>query len=121
VTPTGAISLAGVLDLTTAAQAGLGGTPTVDLLGGGPAGVPDRYELADPMRRLPLGVRTVAVHARDDDIVPFSYSETYVAAATAAGDRCELIEVGGGHFDVVDAGSDAWRSVVTAVSRLMGS
>ena len=44
-----------------------------------------------------------------------------VAAATAAGDRSELIEVGGGHFDVVDAGSDAWPSVVAAVSRLMGS
>ena len=116
---TGAVSMAGVLDLTTAAQTGLGGGATTDLLGGGPDDVPDRYAVADPMRRLPLGVPTVAVHARDDDVVPFGYSEGFVAAATAAGDRSALVEVYGGHFDVIDPATDAWGAVAGAVTALV--
>ena len=53
-----------------------------------------------------------AVHAPDDDVVPISQSEGYVAAATAAGAEATLVEVTGGHFGVIDTGSDAWSDIV---------
>jgi fermentation-respiration switch protein FrsA (DUF1100 family) len=52
------------------------------------------------------------VHARDDDTVPFSQSAEYVAAATATGGTAELVEVPGGHFEVVDEATEAWRRVL---------
>ena len=62
------------------------------------------YDLADPTRHVPLDVPVWAVHAPDDDVVPISQSEGYVAAATAAGAEATLVEVTGGHFGVIDTG-----------------
>ena len=58
------------------------------------------------------------VHARDDDTVPFSQSVEYVAAATAAGARAELVEVPGGHFDVIDEATRAWQLIVDILDRI---
>ena len=106
--PTCAISLAGVLDLSTAAKSSSASQPTVDLMGGTPDQVPDRYRLADPTPRVPLGLPSVAVHSRSDEEVPFAYSESFVTAATSAGDCSELVEVRGSHFEMIDPSSPAW-------------
>ena len=45
------------------------------------------YEQADPLTQVPLDVPVWAVHARDDDTVPFSQAEAYVDAATARAPR----------------------------------
>lgn len=104
------VSQAGVLDLTTAQEVGLGGGAVDALMGSGPDHA--SYDLADPARHVPLDVPVWAVHARDDDTVPFEQATTYVAAATAAGAQATLVEVTGGHFGVVDPASPAWASIL---------
>ena len=79
--------------------AGLGGGAVAAFLGHPPG--PDD-DPADPRRQAPLDVPLWCVHGRDDDIVPIAQSEEYVAAATAAGARAELVAVDGDHFVVID-------------------
>jgi acetyl esterase/lipase len=106
---TGAVSLAGVCDLAAAARDGVGGSAVARLMGGGPERVPERYALASPAERLPLGVPQVMVHGDDDRLVPVEQSRRYAAAARAAGDRCELVELPGvEHFALIDPRSGAW-------------
>jgi len=114
------VSQAGVLDLGAAADAGLGGGAVEAFLGGrhdDPALVP-AYDLADPVRHLPLAVPLWAVHARDDEDVPFGQSSRYVDAATAAGADATLVEVAGGHFGLVDVAHPAWARVVEVLDQL---
>lgn len=105
--PTVAVGQAPVAALTEGAPQDLGNGAIQRLLGGSPAEVPDRYAQADPVAHLPTGVRTVLVHGAGDDLVPISQSETYLAAATEAGDRCVLDRVGGDHFAHLDPESEA--------------
>ena len=108
---TGAVALAAVCDLAAAALEGVGGTAAARLLGGWPHRVPERYALASPIQRLPLGVPQVLVHGDADRLVPVGQSRRYAAAARAAGDRCELVELPGvDHFALIDPGSDAWHA-----------
>lgn len=115
----GVVSLAGVLTLADAARDGVGGTAVPDLVGGMPDDVPDRYAAADPMALLPLRVPLRAVHAPDDDRVPLSISRSYVAAARAAGDDAELVEVTGDHFTLVDPSHATWPAVYRQVTDLL--
>ncbi|WP_083673388.1 alpha/beta hydrolase family protein [Serinicoccus sp. CUA-874] len=107
------VSQAGVLDLTAAYQDRLGGGAVGDLL----SATPDDplYDVADPQRMLPLDAPVRALHAPDDEQVPISQSERYVAAAREAGADAELVEVTGGHFDLIEVGSDAWAAVAAVL------
>ncbi len=116
---TAVVSQAGVLDLRTAATMHVGGTATIDLLGGTPQAVPQRYAWADPILQVPLSVPVVCVHNRGDESVPFSQSEAYVAAADATGADVELVEVEGDHMAHRDPASKAWAAVLEALSRVM--
>lgn len=99
------ISQAGVVDLASAASERLGGGAVQALLGH-PYGPADARW--DPIAQVPLDVPVWCVHGGDDDIVPPSQSEAYVAAAAEAGARAELVRVDGDHFAVIDPGSSAW-------------
>jgi pimeloyl-ACP methyl ester carboxylesterase len=101
-----------VLDLVQGATDGLGSMAVPALLGGMPEELPERYQLASPQHRLPLGIPVRCVHSRDDDTVPFSQSVDFVRAARAAGDDAVLVEVSGGHFGVIDPGAPAWQAIV---------
>jgi acetyl esterase/lipase len=103
------IAQAGVLDLVAGDRDGLGSGAIRAFLGHPPG--PGDAEV-DPRQQLPLDVPVWCVHARDDDTVPFSQSEEYVAAATAAGAQARLVEVPGGHFEVIDEAAEAWRLIV---------
>ncbi|WP_375484858.1 alpha/beta hydrolase family protein [uncultured Jatrophihabitans sp.] len=116
---TAAVSQAGVLDLAVAQDTGVGAGAAADLLGGGPAALPDRYLLADPIQRLPLGVPVLCVHAPGDANVPLAQSTAYVRAATAAGDDAALIEVAGDHFTLIDSASPDWAVVRDALPALL--
>jgi acetyl esterase/lipase len=109
------VSQAGVLDLRAAHRDGLGGGAVERFLGHPPgnadAGV-------DPIRMVPLDVPLWCVHGRDDDVVPISQSQGYVAAATAAGGRAELVEVDGDHFVVIDPASDAWTRTLAILDEI---
>jgi acetyl esterase/lipase len=111
-TPSLVVSLAGVCDLTEAYHRQLSDGAVVELLGGAPDQVPDRYRQACPTLLLPLGVRQLVVHGTDDADVPFALAPRYTAAATAAGDPCELLALPGvEHFALIDPGSAAWATV----------
>ena len=116
---TGVISQAGVLALADCAREGVGGTAATDLMGGGPDEMPEEYRLADPIAAVPIAAPVLCLHSRADDNVPYSYSERYVAAATAAGGRAALTETSGDHFTVIDPASAAWAAAVAALRTLL--
>lgn len=115
---TAVVSQAGVLDLAGAAATGVGGSSVPDLLGGTVEQHPDRYQIADPIKHLPLGVPVHCVHSKDDGNVPYSQSTAYVAAATNAGDTAILHTVQGDHFTLIDPTSAAWTVVVDLLPEL---
>jgi acetyl esterase/lipase len=116
---TAVVAQAGVLALRVAAMTNVGGSAAPDLLGGTPDAVPERYAWADPIMQVPLSVPVVCVHGRSDASVPFSQSESYVAAARAAGAHADLVEVEGDHMAHVDPRSRDWAAVLDILPGLM--
>ncbi len=112
VTITRCVSLAGVLDLSTAAAQGLGSGNVDELMGGGPTDVPERYREADPTLLVPAGCPVACVVARDDEIVPRAQSTAYVAAAQRVGATASLDEVPGDHSTIIDPTSTSWTTVL---------
>jgi acetyl esterase/lipase len=114
----GAVAQAGVADLREAARLGLSRDAARSLLGGPPGKLPQRYDLASPMERLPIGVPQLLVHGDADDSVPVEIARRYAARAVEAGDPCELVELAGcGHYEHLDAESAAWRAVIDWLGR----
>jgi acetyl esterase/lipase len=110
------VALAPVADLALAHRLGLGDGAVADLLGGGPDDVPDRYADADPVRRLPTGVRTVVVHGADDRDVPVTVGRSYVDAARKSGDDTTLRELPDiEHYALIEPDSGAWPTVLDAL------
>jgi acetyl esterase/lipase len=104
------VSQAGVLDLRLAADVAPSDQPTRALLGH-PLEQPDVYHLASPRERLPLGLPQFLLHGDRDDTVSMRIAESYAQAALEAGDPCELVVLPRtGHFEHIDAQSDAWRA-----------
>ncbi|MCW2811769.1 MAG: Alpha/beta hydrolase family protein [Friedmanniella sp.] len=115
----GFVSQAGVLDLVGAAREGVGGQAVPDLMGGSPEQLPEAYGWASPLARLPLGVPSVCVHGTEDDVVPLSQSERFVAAAQTAGDHSTLHTVAGDHSQPVMLGTDAWARCLDGLALLI--
>jgi len=119
----GVAALAPLADLAASVDPA---TPLCDgtaaqLLGGTPAGVPERYRLASPAELLPLDVPYVIVNGALDQIVPPEHVIRFAAAARAAGDRVRLeIVPGAGHFEPVAPASPAFAIVLAAIRELMG-
>ncbi len=110
VVPRAVVSQAGVADLRLAAVTSPSDEPTLALLGGTPEEHPDRYALASPSDRLPLGVEQLVLHGERDDTVSMRISESYASAAEAVGDPCELrVLPRTGHFEHIDASTEAWE------------
>jgi acetyl esterase/lipase len=104
-----AVSQAGVLDLTLAAGLMPSSSPTRALLGD-PAQQFERYVLASPRERLPLGIPQLILHGDRDDTVSMRIATSYAAAAHEVGDPCELVVLTHtGHFEHIDAGAEAWH------------
>ena len=112
------VSQAGVLDLRSAYDLGLG-NGAVEAFLGHPPGSADRA--VDPVRQVPLDVPVWCVHGRGDDVVPISQSRTYVDAARSAGATAELVDVDGDHFTVVDPDSEAWARTLEILDGISGA
>ncbi|RNL75531.1 alpha/beta hydrolase [Nocardioides marmorisolisilvae] len=112
--PERAFSLAGVLDLRTAARRGIGGAAVPQLLGGLPDEVPERYREADPLVLHPRKPVTVVV-AADDQVVPASQAAAYLTRHR--GPQVERIEVPGDHFALIDPTSNAWKTLRASIDR----
>ena len=117
VTPCAAVSQAGVLALARAAREDVGSGAVVDLMGGGPDAVPDRYAVGDPSALAPPPVPVLLVHAPADDRVPFTQSEAY---AEVAGDRADLRAVEGDHFTVIDPADASWSMTMEWIDQQCG-
>ena len=110
------LSQAGVVDLTSAYEEDLGGGAVAALMDVGPKN--PVYELADPMRHVPLDVPVWCLHAPDDTSVPISQSRDYVEAATGAGASAELVEVTGGHFDLINTATQTWKTILDVLETI---
>lgn len=117
---TGAISLAGVVDLRRAWELRLSNTVVEDFLGGSPSDVPDRYDMASPIEHLPFGIPQKLFHGTADSSVPIEISERYVRAAHLRGDDAELIAFENtGHFEFVEPHTNAFAAVRAAALNLL--
>ena len=117
---TGVISLAGVADLRRAEELKLSRNVVKDFLGGTPAEYPERYKLASPIERLPLGKPTVLVHGEKDDIVPIDIAHRYESAARQAGDKVKLIALPDTkHFELIDPAGTQWATVERSVLEML--
>lgn len=114
----GVVAQAGILDLVSAATAGLGRRAVLTLMRAAPSERPDDYELASPISRVPFGIPSVCVHGTKDHVVPIWQSEAFVKAARLAGDPSELRRFDGDHYDVITVGTPAWKMCVEALARL---
>lgn len=118
VLPAAVVAQAGVVDLTQAEQQRLGDGAALALLGAPSSAEPEPWALADPVRRVPLGVPLLAVTGAEDDVVPPSLSQALVAAALAAGDDAELVVVPGeGHGEHLEPASGVWREALAWLDR----
>jgi acetyl esterase/lipase len=115
----GVVGQAAVCDLRIAHARRSGNGVVRRLMGGSPRRVPERYELASPIARLPLGVGQLLVHGERDRVVSPAQSVDYAAAARAAGDDDVTLVVrpGEGHFEHLDPGGGAWGEVVSWLAR----
>jgi acetyl esterase/lipase len=113
-----AVGLAAVADLALAHELRCGNGAVDNFLGGSPLEVAARYRTASPAEMLPIGVKLLLVHGSIDVDVPVVISRRYAAAATAAGDDVNFIELADAdHMDFIDPSSGAhaaWCSRLTA-------
>ncbi|MCS6826578.1 MAG: alpha/beta hydrolase [Caldilinea sp.] len=109
----GVLSIAGIPDLAAAAERSVCDGAIIDLLGGVPDEVPNRYACASPVVLTPLGVPHIHLHGRNDAVVPIDLVETYVQFAVHAGDDARLMALENtGHFEPVDARTPAAARVI---------
>jgi acetyl esterase/lipase len=102
------VSLAGCNSLRLCAEWNLDSGAAVNLLGGGPDEVPERYAVADPAALPSPAVPVTLVHGTEDDRVPLAMSQAFTAG--------RLIEIAGaGHFDLIDPQSFAWPVVLSVL------
>ncbi|HEX3536061.1 MAG TPA: alpha/beta hydrolase [Stellaceae bacterium] len=111
----GAITLAGINDLAAYAENGpaCGGTSTINRLidaAGRPPGT--AYADTSPRALLPIGVPQMIASGSRDGIVPADLGRAYGAAAKAAGDPVDVVEISGAdHFALIEPGSAAWKNL----------
>jgi len=127
VLPKAVVSLSGVLDLVQSGRTTTAGGEAelkkslIDFLGGTPAQVPDHYAAVSPMALLPIGVPQLLLHGTKDDRVSIEQSRAYVAAAKAAGDKIDLIElVDVDHFAVLESAKNWWDQVINWLGHTIG-
>jgi acetyl esterase/lipase len=109
------VGLASVSDLVEGARRGLGDSAnaTADFMGARPGEAPDAYAQASPAEQLPLGVPQLVAQGDADSPDFVDMNRMYAAAARAAGDDVEHLELeGADHFDVIDPASAAWARIV---------
>jgi acetyl esterase/lipase len=116
----GVLALAPAPTLGELQESGACGGAIDGLLGGGPDGVPERYDAASPMRLMPEGVPQTLVVGGQDSWAPSG--RTYADAARAdGGSPVELVEIPeSGHFEVIAPWTTAWTRVLEALVSLTG-
>lgn len=101
----GVVALAPITDVPRARAEELGeGAAGLFLTGDDPA--------ASPIRQVPIGCQQLVVQGDADVRVPVAHSRDYVAAAKAAGDDVDYVELAGvDHFRLIDPSDEPWQPV----------
>jgi acetyl esterase/lipase len=119
----GVVDLAGPVDMTAnipGYEALCRDTVITSLLGGTPASVPDRYAQVSAIKLLPLAIPQVLVLGSHEAYVPLVLVDTYVQAATQAGDQVRRILIpGAGHFEIASPLSFTWPQIKAAIGSLL--
>jgi 3-dehydroquinate dehydratase-2 len=106
------VGLAAMPDLVRAAEEGIGQGSVRKLLG---RRRPDPSDYS-PFHRLPTGTETLLAVADGDELIPLSHGKDYAAAAGAAGDSVQFIEVTGLHSSFLGPEAAAWKDVAGVIS-----
>ena len=88
-------------------------------MGGRPEELAQAYQRASPIARVPLRLPSICVHGTTDQVVPISQSQRFVEAAVAAGDSSSLQTFAGGHFDLIDTSTQAWKLCTQSLASLV--
>jgi acetyl esterase/lipase len=97
------VAVAALAPVTTLRRAG---QQAVELLGGRPEAVPERWAQADPLALAPPPVPVLVVHPEGDRTVPVERSREYAARPGAA--VALVTPPGEGHRDPIDPSSASW-------------
>jgi acetyl esterase/lipase len=120
----GVVSLAGIPDLAAFREHGktpCEGDVVAQLMGGGPAEVPERYREGSPIELLPLGVPQFLVAGAEDATVPPRFAESHVAAARRAGDDAHLLLIPRcAHHEYNAPAATPWPHILSALATLLG-
>jgi acetyl esterase/lipase len=120
----GVVALAPVTDLVAAAAEGLGDDAVAGLFGGSSlapdAGTPGVLQDASPAHRTQRPAnQVVVIHGTDDQAVPPTHSQRYVATRSHDGVRLVLID-GARHMHLVKPERPAWPTVRTEILVVAG-
>ncbi|HEY9104205.1 alpha/beta hydrolase [Chitinimonas sp.] len=122
VRPLAVAAVAPALDLVALAAQGEGRKALAALLGGTPEEVPERYQAASPLARLPLGVPQLVIHGGHDEDLPLALTRNYVALAQAQGDPAKLrIIPEADHMDCLDPAGGMHAALCDWLMELCGS
>ena len=105
------VGLAAMPDLVRAEEEGIGQGSVRKMLG---RSRPDPAEYS-PLHRLPTGTDTVLAVADGDELIPLSHGKDYAAAADAADDPIEFIEVPGLHSSFLGPEAVSWKDVAGSI------
>jgi acetyl esterase/lipase len=114
----GAVSLAGAVNLLLGEKENIGRGAVVNFLGGHSSEYPERYAAADPIARIEPALPVRIVHGNLDDVVPMNQSDTYIAAAQAAGQDAALTVITGDHMAVIDPEHAAFEDLLVALDQI---
>jgi acetyl esterase/lipase len=121
----GVVSLAGIPDLAAFREHGktpCEGDVVAQLMGGGPAEVPERYRQGSPSEQLPLGVPQFLIAGAEDATVPPRFAESYAAAARRAGDEARLLLIPRcAHHEYNAPAAAPWPHILAALAALLGA
>ena len=117
----GAMSLAGVLDLTAVTGCGNSADLIIGQMVERPGGIATlRLSETSPQHMLPAGTRSVIVSGASDSIVRTNVGASYSNAATASGDASvHYILQGLGHFELIDPSQTDWSLYQTSFKELL--
>ncbi|NIZ93447.1 alpha/beta hydrolase family protein [Kineococcus rubinsiae] len=118
VVPVFAGSMSGVLRPTTLAAQD---PNVVNVFGGTPEEVDDRYAVGDPSRLVPLGMPVFVLHGTADETVPYSQAQEFTDLAVAAGDQVDLqLMEGASHEDPLFPGERVWGRALDWIEASLG-
>lgn len=99
-----------------------GGPVVAELLGGGPAELPERYRQASAAGLLPIGTKQELLIADKAEKQWVGLIQAYAEAAKKAGDSVNVAMMpDSSHFDGLNPKASAWKAVLASIRSIIGT